>query len=813
MLKDFTVVVLTDIHPKEEMVTINQFCHSRNISFISGAVWGLFGWTFVDCGEEYISLDPTGELPKDAFIENITQATEGVITCVDSKRHDLEDGDVIKIEEVQGMTELNGTEWKVKVISPFTLSIGDTSNFGAYIKGGHLEQVKTPKTLNFKPLSAYFGNPGNFEDILNVDDSKMMRYDCYHYYTEAILDFYQANARFPKPGNRDDAKNVLSHTQKIWSQANENKEPFPAAENDAWIEKLALGSSAVISPMATIFGGIIAQEILKATSSKYTPIKQWLFFETLECLPKVELSEEDCAPRQTRYDAQIAVFGNKMNETILNLRYFLVGAGAIGCEVAKCWAMMGLGSGPKGRVDVTDMDTIEISNLNRQFLYRPEDVNNPKSQTAAKAVKKMNPNTNVHPSLTRVGPETESTFDVDFFENLSGICNALDNQDARLYMDSKAVFHRKPMFDSGTQGSKGNVQVVIPYLTESYAASNDPPTPETALCLLHSFPNNISHCLQWARELLFEGYFIKEPEVTNNFVSDENFLGSLPGTLKVPTLDILDNTINHRPQSFDDCIAWARCLFEDRFVVRIQQLLYTFPLDYTDQHGSPFWSGAKRPPKPVHFDPTNEIHLSFIVSGAFLKAYTSGLIDSEFKPGDLKAQLEHMKTFSTQIEVPSFVPKKLNIVTDEKVTKEVVEYTDEDDIRSKQTLDKLPPRNVLSKYKMNVVSFEKDNDANFHIDFITAASNLRALNYGIPVATRLQSKIIAGRIIPAIVTTTACVVGFVQLELYKFHAGEIKDLSLGDFRNTFINLALPLFRQVEPLKPKKQTYVGKEFDQ
>lgn len=76
-----------------------------------------------------------------------------------------------------------------------------------------------------------------------------------------------------------------------------------------------------------------------------------------------------------------------MNDTILNLRYFLVGAGAIGCEVAKCWAMMGLGSGPEGRVDVTDMDTIEISNLNRQFLYRNEDVNNPKSQTAAKAVR------------------------------------------------------------------------------------------------------------------------------------------------------------------------------------------------------------------------------------------------------------------------------------------------------------------------------------------------------------------------------------------------------------------------------------------
>jgi ubiquitin-activating enzyme E1 len=64
-------------------------------------------------------------------------------------------------------------------------------------------------------------------------------------------------------------------------------------------------------------------------------------------------------------------------------------------------------------------------------------------------VKKMNPETNIASSLVRVGPETESTFDVAFFEGLDGICNALDNQDARLYMDAKAVFHRIPMFDSG----------------------------------------------------------------------------------------------------------------------------------------------------------------------------------------------------------------------------------------------------------------------------------------------------------------------------------------------------------------------------
>lgn len=52
---------------------------------------------------------------------------------------------------------------------------------------------------------------------------------------------------------------------------------------------------------------------------------------------------------------------------------FQVGAGAIGCELLKNFAMVGLAAG-EGEVIVTDMDTIEKSNLNRQFLFRPSDV-------------------------------------------------------------------------------------------------------------------------------------------------------------------------------------------------------------------------------------------------------------------------------------------------------------------------------------------------------------------------------------------------------------------------------------------------------
>lgn len=85
-----------------------------------------------------------------------------------------------------------------------------------------------------------------------------------------------------------------------------------------------------------------------------------------------------------------------------------VGSGAIGCELLKNFAMMGLASDPRGKIFVTDMDSIERSNLNRQFLFRPADVQKLKSDVAAQAVKAMNPDVHIIPHQNRVGADTEN---------------------------------------------------------------------------------------------------------------------------------------------------------------------------------------------------------------------------------------------------------------------------------------------------------------------------------------------------------------------------------------------------------------------
>lgn len=98
--------------------------------------------------------------------------------------------------------------------------------------------------------------------------------------------------------------------------------------------------------------------------------------------------------------------------------------------------------------------------------------------------------------------------------------NAVDNVKARQYIDGKCVWHCKPLMESGTLGTKANVQVVLPKLTQSYNDSTDPPEEAIPMCTLRNFPFQIEHTIEWARDM-FVGQFEDSPKEMENYIHDK----------------------------------------------------------------------------------------------------------------------------------------------------------------------------------------------------------------------------------------------------------------------------------------------------
>ena len=186
---------------------------------------------------------------------------------------------------------------------------------------------------------------------------------------------------------------------------------------------------------------------------------------------------------------------------------------------------MGVGCGTGGQVAVTDNDNIEISNLNRQFLFRQVNVGDSKSKVACDIAHQMNSSLNVKDFQTRVGSDTESVFNDKFWEELSFVVNAVDNIKARLYVDQKCVWYEKPLLESGTLGTKANSQMIIPHKTQCYGDSQDPPEESIPMCTLRNFPNLIEHCIEWGREQ-FNKFFFDAPNDTIQYINNSQlFIG------------------------------------------------------------------------------------------------------------------------------------------------------------------------------------------------------------------------------------------------------------------------------------------------
>ena len=153
-LASYTAVVAVD-RPLPELLELNAAARAAGCRFISASSRGPCGGIFCDFGESFRVADADGEEARQALIEHIEVGEETEVFCVPEQPHQLQDGDRVRLAEVNGMPALEeaGLTFPVRVISRHRLAIGDARDLGRYAGGGRLLQVKQPLTLSFAPLS------------------------------------------------------------------------------------------------------------------------------------------------------------------------------------------------------------------------------------------------------------------------------------------------------------------------------------------------------------------------------------------------------------------------------------------------------------------------------------------------------------------------------------------------------------------------------------------------------------------------------------------------------------------------------------
>jgi ubiquitin-activating enzyme E1 len=718
--------------------------------------------------------DPDGETPAVTPLlrVDLIMGDEGsrllMVHSVDGEKHDVSKGDVVRFQRRDGRL-MEGSDLIVsEVLGPFQFSASVLDGDGHRKSATDVIQecidqeavafrrAKVPRVLSFEPLeraaARALTDPSLFtpSDLdKSFDDTR--RRALFKSF-QAISEFVNRYAQLPQSSG---------HIEAFVGLAAGPDEMGDTVFLDH-CRRFAAACAAKFTPIQCVFGAVGAQEALKAISGLYTPTRQFLMYDTDEILPSDvsrTTEKQDSARHQSpglRY-----ILGDALVDALQKQRVFVVGAGAIGCELLKNLAAMGVATKSKGRIHLTDMDTIEKSNLSRQLLFRDSDIGAFKSSAAHKAALRFNPALRIESHSSKVGETGRSPFNAEFWsKKVDIVLNALDNVDARLFMDRQCVANKKALVDAGTMGPKGNVQVVVPDQSESYASSVDPPEPAVPVCTLKHFPYAIAHTIQWGRDL-FDGLFTRRPAQANEFLEhvassslasyakqmmnqkgEEAALQAAEELSEDFALISRTGDANDLEAARREALNWATRLAISLFFDSAVQLMKEHPMESLDEDGEPFWTGTRRPPKALMFassdfsehSTTNEHLIEFVRTAARLRLETllpslAGKAASSYTVDEAVTALETPQSAPELVPTNATVAKRIQLLLG----------------GTKQTTP-------LTRY--SPIEFEKDDDTNGHVAFVNAASNLRAIAYGIPPVEALETRRVAGNIVPAVSAST-----------------------------------------------------------
>ncbi|KAG0380486.1 E1 ubiquitin-activating protein uba2 [Mortierella sp. AD032] len=445
--------------------------------------------------------------------------------------------------------------------------------------------------------------------------------------------------------------------------------------------------------------------------------------------------------------------GKSLVTTIADARVLMVGAGGIGCELLKNLVMSGFKN-----IEVIDLDTIDLSNLNRQFLFQKQHIKKSKAHIAKASALAFNPNVNI---VSRHQNIKEQEFSVDWFRSFDLVMNALDNLDARRHVNKMCLAANVPLVESGTAGYLGQVTIIQKDKTECFDCQPKE-TPKTfPVCTIRSTPSTPIHCIVWAKSYLFGLLFGNAEDDDDETLSKEDS-GNEETAKELAALAQEAQALKAILASADtEC--FANRVFDKVFHADIQRL----------RSMEDMWK-SRKPPTPLRYDDIMN------TTDDLQKALDAATLES----GALKDQ--RVWTLRETVEV--FSDSLLKLTSRLKTMKE----TDAE----------------------ATVQFDKDDSET--LDFVTATANLRAHVYGIEEKSRFQVKAMAGNIIPAIATTNAIVAGMMVMLAFKILNRRIADcktsyLVYGRHRPQLI-VSEPLAKPNPKCYICRNSYIGLKID-